>query len=291
MRPTLALGLGEILWDILPESRTLGGAPANFAYHINGLGGYGVPVSCVGDDVLGREALTQLAQQGLNVHAITVDPEHPTGTVNARIDYQGVASYIFPDDVAWDFLAPNHTAMTLASKAQALCFGTLAQRSEVSQKAIQEVILAAPQALKIYDINLRQRFYTSEIISHSLDMTDVLKINDEELALVTRLLSLPSGEQEALHTLMLRHSLKLAVLTRGEKGSLLLSHTSFSDLPGESVPIKDTIGAGDAFTAALALAYLNGQSLDEINRYATMVAAYVCGCSGAMPELPDTFKI
>jgi len=291
MEPVLAIGLGEILWDVLPDKRMLGGAPTNFAYHVNGLGGTGVPVSCVGDDDLGREALSLLSSYGLNIDAIAIDPVHPTGTVDARIDDQGVATYVFPDDVAWDFLSLNDTAMALAAKAGAVCFGTLAQRSEISRRAIRQFLAAAPDALKVYDINLRQNFFTPEIIGQSLDLVDVLKINDDELALVSRMLSLPAGERDALEAIMLRHSLRLAVLTRGDKGSLIVSPDGVSDLSGEPTEVVDTIGAGDSFTAAMVLAYLDGQSLDEINRYATKVAAYVCGCSGAMPEIPDSYKL
>jgi len=291
MEPVLAIGLGEILWDVLPDKRMLGGAPTNFAYHVNGLGGTGVPVSCVGDDDLGREALSLLSSYGLNIDAIAIDPVHPTGTVDAGTYDQGVATYVFPDDVAWDFLSLNDTAMALAAKAGAVCFGTLAQRSEISRRAIRQFLAAAPDALKVYDINLRQNFFTPEIIGQSLDLVDVLKINDDELALVSRMLSLPAGERDALEAIMLRHSLRLAVLTRGDKGSLIVSPDGVSDLSGEPTEVVDTIGAGDSFTAAMVLAYLDGQSLDEINRYATKVAAYVCGCSGAMPEIPDSYKL
>nr|WP_321259665.1 carbohydrate kinase [uncultured Pseudodesulfovibrio sp.] len=291
MEPVFAVGLGEILWDVLPYKRMLGGAPANFAYHMNGLGGAGVPVSCVGDDKLGREALSLLASHGVNIDGISIDPVHPTGTVNARIDRHGVATYAFSDDVAWDFLSLNDAAIALAAKAGAVCFGTLAQRSEVSRRAIHQFLGAASRALRVYDINLRQSFYTPEVIGQSLDVADVLKINDDELVLVRKMLSLPVGEREALEALMLRHSLKLAVLTRGDKGSLIMSPDEVSDLPGVPVEVVDTIGAGDSFTAAMVLAYLDGQSLDEINEYATKVAAYVCGCSGAMPEIPDSYKL
>ncbi|WP_319541645.1 carbohydrate kinase [uncultured Pseudodesulfovibrio sp.] len=291
MDSVLAVGLGEILWDVLPDKRMLGGAPANFAYHINALGGEGVPVSCVGDDDLGREALSLLVMRGLNTDAIVVNGEHPTGIVDAHVDAQGVATYVFPDNVAWDFLSLNEAALALAAKTRAVCFGTLAQRSEISRKAIRQFLDAASGALKVYDINLRQNFYTTEIISQSLDLADVLKINDDELALVTRMLSLPEGEREALETLMFQHSLKMGVLTRGEKGSLIVSPDGFSDLSGQPNEIMDTIGAGDSFTAALVLAYLDGQSLDEMNRYATRVAAYVCGCPGAMPKMPESYRL
>ena len=290
MRQILAVGLGEILWDVLPDKRMLGGAPANFAYHVNGLGGVGMPVSCVGDDDLGHEALSLMAGRGLNIDAVCVDPTHPTGTVDASVDEAGVATYVFPDDVAWDFLSLNEPALHLAAKADAVCFGTLAQRSEQSRDAIRQFLDAATAALKVYDINLRQQFFTSRIIAESLDAADVLKINDDELALVSDMFSLPHGEREALENLTRRHDLRLAVLTRGSRGSLIVAPDGISDLPGEPTEVVDTIGAGDSFTAALVLAFLNDRSLDEINRYATQVAAYVCGCSGAMPEMPESLR-
>ncbi|MCJ2165712.1 MULTISPECIES: carbohydrate kinase [unclassified Pseudodesulfovibrio] len=287
----LAVGLGEILWDVLPDTRLLGGAPANFAYHINALGGVGVPVSRVGDDDLGREALSLLVDYGLNVDAVSLDRAHPTGTVNASIDADGVATYAFPDNVAWDFLTLDEAALTLAAKADAVCFGSLAQRSAVSRQAVHQFLHAAPNALKVYDINLRQNFFTSEIITSSLDLADVLKINEDELATVTAMFSLPRNDRAALNALMKKHGLKLAVLTRGHRGSLLLSPDDMSDLPGHPVEVKDTIGAGDSFTAALVLGLLLGWPLEAINRRAAAVAAHVCGQAGAMPTMPETLMM
>lgn len=291
MKPFLAIGLGEILWDILPEGRKLGGAPANFAYHVNQLGGLGIPVSRIGDDALGHEALEKLTGHDLNTDFISIDQTYPTGTVDALIDKYGAASYSFPDDVAWDFLALNDASLDLAARADAVCFGTLAQRSGISRKSIHGFLEAAPGALKIYDINLRQNFYSADIIKSSMTLADVLKINAEELALVSEMLSLPRDEQAALSALMDRFNLNLAVLTRGSQGSLILSTDDVSDLPGKPVTVIDTIGAGDSFTAALVLAYLQSKSLDEINHYASDVAAYVCGHAGAMPEMPERLWI
>ena len=286
MQPILAVGLGEILWDVLPDARMLGGAPANFAYHVNALGGAGVPVSRVGDDDLGREALALLARRGVIIDAVSVDPDHPTGTVDARVDASGVATYVFPDDVAWDFLTLEQPALALAERADAVCFGTLAQRAETSRQAIHRFLAASGKALKVYDINLRQQFYTPEIIAASLDAAHVLKINDAELETVTAMFALPEGERPALRALMERHDLDLAVLTRGGEGSLILSPAAESDQPGRAVEVIDTIGAGDSFTAALVIGYLAGWPLEDINRFAAKVAAYVCECPGAMPDMP-----
>lgn len=291
MAPFTAIGLGEILWDVLPDTRMLGGAPANFAYQVNSLGGLGIPVSRIGDDALGRETLAVLDAHGVITKHISLDPEHPTGTVDAAIDANGVATYTFPDDVAWDFLTFDETTLALAATVDAICFGMLAQRCPTSRAMIHRLLRNAPQALKIFDINLRQDFYAPDRIRTSLSLADVLKINDDELRVLSAMFSLPAGERKALETLICRHDLTLAVLTRGDRGSLLMSRDSVSDLPGQPTQIKDTIGAGDSFTAALALAYLHDKSLDEINRYATRVAAHVCGQAGAMPTMPDDLRI
>lgn len=286
MRQFKAIGIGEILLDMLPSGKKLGGAPANFAYHVNGLGGVGIPISRVGNDELGQKALSLLAENRVSTEYISKDPDHPTGTVEVSVDSSGVATYTFPDDVAWDFLAPASKAMDLARSVDAICFGTLAQRNSVSREAITALLSEADQALKIYDINLRQHFYSKDTIEASLDMADVLKINDEELAVVIDMLSLPVDQREALETLISHYDLELAVLTRGAEGSLLISPEEVSDLPGQPTEIVDTIGAGDSFTAAMVIAFLAGKPLDEVNRYATTVAAYVCTHPGAMPVMP-----
>jgi fructokinase len=274
----------------MPHDRTLGGAPANFAYHVNALGGTGVPVSRVGGDDLGRETLALLSDRGVTVEHVATDPDHPTGTVLAELDRDGVAHYTFPDHVAWDFLAPDRAALDLAARADAVCFGTLAQRSPVSRRAVRTLLRAASDALKIYDVNLRRDFYDSGIIRASLGLADVLKLNDAELGVLTDMFCLPKGERDALDVLMRRYDLKLAALTRGGNGSLLVAPGGSSDLAGRPVKIVDTIGAGDAFTAAMALAFLDGASLDEVNRYAAEVAGFVCGRQGGMPEMDRSLR-
>ena len=287
----LAVGLGEILWDVLPHTRMLGGAPANFAYHVNALGGFGLPVSRVGDDDLGSEALTLLVRSGLNIDSVSVDPVHPTGTVDAQVDANGVATYVFPDDVAWDFITLDEAALNLAAKADAVCFGTLAQRSGTSRQAIHRFLDAADRALKVYDINLRQHFYSERIITDSLAKADVLKINDDELVTVRGMFGLPADDRPALEAPLARHELTMAVLTRGGRGSLIVTPDEASDLPGGKIDIADTIGAGDSFTASLVLAHLNGWPLREMHERASKVAAYVCTRPGAMPFMPDDLKI
>ncbi|WP_147821062.1 carbohydrate kinase family protein [Salidesulfovibrio onnuriiensis] len=287
-----AAGIGEILWDMLPEGKKLGGAPANFAYHFKALGGESITISRVGDDDMGREALAILKKHALDIRAVTVDPVHPTGRVDVTVDAQGVASYEFPDHVAWDFIEANDAARAALPALNAVCFGTLAQRSENSRSAILSLLGQLPGAcLKIYDINLRKDFYTREIIENSLALADVLKINDEELDVVGPLLGFRGDQQTMLRGLVRHFSLKLGVLTRGGSGSLLLTADKASDFAGMSVRISDTIGAGDSFTAAMALAWLKGRKLDEINRYASEVAAYVCTQAGAMPPMPSRLSL
>lgn len=291
MKKITAIGLGEILWDVLPDGRKLGGAPANFAYHVNALGGTGVPVSRIGDDELGRETLAELRTHGVTANHISIDPDHPTGTVDAAIDAHGVATYTFPDNVAWDFLAFADATLALATSADAICFGTLAQRSAMSRTAMYSLLDAAPQALKVYDINLRQDFHTPDRIRASLDRANVLKINDDELAFITPEFGLPASEQDALGALVNTYDLTLAVLTRGDKGSLIVTPDGISDQPGKPAEVVDTIGAGDSFTAAMVLAHLNGLPLDTVNDYAATVAAHVCAQAGAMPIVPESLHI
>lgn len=286
-----AIGLGEILWDILPDGKKLGGAPANFAYHVNGLGGTGVPVSRIGDDCLGRETLAELTRHGVVTKHVFVDPDRPTGTVDARIDAEGGATYVFPDDVAWDHMTFDGQTHSLAVQADAICFGTLAQRSPESRQAIQSFLQVARKALKVYDINLRQNFYGQERIHSSLTMADVLKINDEELQIVIGMFGLPVDAHAALRELLSRYDLKLAVLTRGADGSLIMSPDTYSDLPGQPVDVIDTIGAGDSFTAAMVLSHLHGKTLVETHHHASQVAAFVCGQAGAMPKLPSHLRV
>jgi fructokinase len=287
-----AAGIGEILWDMLPGERQLGGAPANFAYHFKALGGESLTISRIGDDEPGKAALAQLKEHGLDISAVTVDPNHMTGRVDVHVDANGVASYEFPDDVAWDHIEANDAATRALPTLDAVCFGTLAQRSPVSRRNITAMLQALPQkTLKIFDINLRQHFYSQELIESSLRMANVLKINDEELAIVGGMLAIHGTEQERMSRLIERFTLRLGVLTRGENGSLLMTPDQTSDFPGVAATVRDTIGAGDSFTAALALGWLQRLPLEEINQKAAQVAAHVCSQAGAMPVMPDTLRI
>ena len=285
-------GIGEILFDIFGESEELGGAPINFVYHASALGAEGIAVSSVGNDRRGRKAIDELKQRGLDVACIHIDEYHPTGYVTASLDDRGIASYVFPDDVAWDHLSLNRQALAIAPELDAVCFGSLAQRSPVSRRAILRFLgLTSSRALKIYDINLRQHFYTQDMIIRSLHLADIVKLNEEELPVLAAMLSLSGGDGARLDTVVKRFNLKLAVLTRGCRGSLLVSPEEHSEHPGfPPTRIADTVGAGDSFTAAVTIGLLNGENLQKINTRANRVASCVCSQTGAMPDISEVFK-
>jgi len=285
----IVVGLGEILWDMLPTGRQLGGAPANFAYHAQALGGRGVVVSCIGNDGLGEEILSRLKALALDCEYIGVDENHPTGTVTVELDEQGKPNYTIHENVAWDYIACNSALLELAARTDAVCFGSLCQRSQLSRSTIRDFLQATrPDALRIFDINLRQSYFNREIIHTMLELSNVLKLNDEELSVVADLLGLTGAETDVLSRLTDIYELRLIALTRGANGSRLFTGTGDSNHQGFPAEVADTVGAGDSFTAAMALGLLLGQSLDRINEYSNRVAGFVCSQSGATPELPDS---
>jgi fructokinase len=290
MHPYKVAGIGEILWDILPNAKTLGGAPINFAYHVTALGARGIAVSTIGDDQPGREALQRLQAKGLDTSGISIN-QFPTGFVTAQIDDQGVATYRFPDEVAWDHLSLNTEAATCIPELHAACFGTLAQRSDPARAAIHHFINQLPETtLKVYDLNLRQHFYSKKIIEKSLNTCSILKLNDEECTIIATMFNLTGTMQEQLRQLLAHWQLKLIILTQGDKGSILITERSRSIHPGFPTKIVDTIGAGDAFTAATVVGLLLGRSLEEINERANRLASYVCGQPGGMPKIPQSLR-
>lgn len=283
-------GIGEVLWDVIGEVEKLGGAPINFAFHAGQLGADAYPISSVGGDKRGAAAITELRNNRVTTDHISVIDEAVTGYVLARVDADGVASYNFPDDVAWDRIFLSERTGALASRLDAVCFGSLAQRCERSRRVIRDFLdRMKPDALKIFDLNIRQNFYSQSLIRKSLKRANVLKLNDDEIALIADIEQLHGTTEQQMHQLVERYDLTLAVLTRGGNGSLLVAKESVSDHPGYPGNIVDTIGAGDSFTAATALGLLNGRSLDRINDHANRVASYVCSRKGAMVPLPDEF--
>lgn len=277
------IGLGEILWDMLPTGKQLGGAPANFAYHVCRLGGNGWAVSAISDDELGREIKNTLSTKKLNT--ILEEVNEPTGTVQVTLNAAGVPTYEITEGVAWDHIPFTERIGDLAKETSAVCFGTLAQRSPESRATIHEFIENMPDgSLKVYDINLRQNYYDEKIISDSLRLADILKINDEELDIVSKMLSLSGTQEERCRAISRAFNLKFVILTKGGDGSeVVLEDKVHISRPGK-IDIVDTVGAGDSFTAAFILAYLRGESLEKAHTLATEVSSYVCTKAGAMPE-------
>ncbi len=282
------IGLGEVLYDVLPEGAKLGGAPANFAYHASQFGFDATAVSAVGNDALGDQALSTFDKNGLKY--IIPRVSYPTGTVKVTLDAEGVPTYTFTPDVAWDHIPFTPEMEALAKKAGAVCFGSLAQRSEASRKTIRQFIEATPDdCLKIFDINLRGNFYNKEILRESMQKANILKINDEELVTIGRLFDYPGLDMEEKCRLLLhRYHFKMVVLTCGTNGSYVFvpdGETSF--MPTPKVEVADTVGAGDSFTGAFTACLLAGKSVKEAHERAVKVSAFVCTQKGAMPKLPE----
>jgi fructokinase len=286
----ILVGLGEVLWDIYPDVSHFGGAPANFACHASALGARASIVSAVGDDHFGRLAKAALEENRVAIEFLQIDRIHPTGTVQVTLDQRGQASYAFASDTAWDFLKWNESLRRLASECDAVCFGTLGQRSETSRETIQQFVLATPeQCCRVFDVNLRQNFYTRECLQESMKLATVLKLNDTELPVVCDLLGVRnSSDRDALRALSHAYSLGTIALTRGSQGSLLFSDGDFDEAKPLPVDAIDTVGAGDAFTASMILGIIQNEPLASLHQHATRVAAYVCTQRGATPKLPPS---
>jgi len=286
-----SLAVGEVLWDLLPTGKQLGGAPANFTYHCRALGAEARLVTRVGDDDLGREVLDEFRLLGLPTGSVQVDPALPTGTVGVVLAPDGQPRFTILENAAWDRITADEAALASAAQADAVCFGSLAQRSEPARRAIRTLVSAArPGALRVFDVNLRPPFVDPAVIADSLGLADALKLNDQELPELVAMFGLPAGVRESMAELARRFGLSVVALTRGAGGALLLADGLWSENPGRPAAVCDTIGAGDAFTAALVVGLLAGRPLDEINRHANEVAAFVCSRPGGTPTLPDALK-
>lgn len=282
------VGLGEILWDILPTGKQLGGAPANFAYVSNQLGNHGIVASRVGNDANGREILAGLQNIGIDGSVVQTDARHPTGTVKVSLE-NGQPNYEITENVAWDFLELTEIWRNLAKNCDALCFGTLARRNSVSNETIWRFIeLARENSLIVFDANLRQPHCSDEVLRSSLGATNILKLNHEEFPIICNKLGI-SGKSEIHQSrnLMLFFGIRLICLTRGANGSLLITKDEISEHPSIKVKIADTIGAGDAFAAGMIHGILRGWKLDEVNEFANTVGAYVASRTGAMPDFGE----
>lgn len=286
--PTLVVGMGEALWDVLPEGKKVGGAPANFAYHVSQFGLPSCAVSAVGDDALGKEIRENFAEKGVNSN-IAVVP-YPTGTVQVEIDQAGIPQYEIKENVAWDNIPFTDALKDLAAQTRAVCFGSLAQRNVVSRNTINAFLDAIPaenNALVVFDVNLRQGFYNTDILCNSLRRCNILKINDEELVTVSRLFELPGIDlKDKCRTLLEQYGLRILILTCGVNGSYVFTADTMSFLPTPHVEVDDTVGAGDSFTAAFVSSLLKGVDVAGAHRKAVETSAYVCTQAGAMPLLP-----
>lgn len=287
------VGIGEVLWDCLPEGRKIGGAPANFAYHAGQFGFRSLAVSAIGDDRLGKEIKETFDQRGLDYKLETVD--FPTGTVQVTLDDKGIPCYEIMENVAWDNIPYSSELDDIAHNCKAVCFGSLAQRSEVSRGTINRFLDAMPEsddAYRIFDINLRQHFYSKETIENSLSKCNVLKINDEELVVVSVILGCEGMSQEdACRKILNDNGLKILILTCGTEGSYVFSKDEMSFQNTPKVEVADTVGAGDSFTGSFIASILKGRSISDAHRRAVDVSAYVCKQNGAMPVLPDELII
>lgn len=285
------IGLGEVLWDLLPTGKQLGGAPANFAYHAHALGARAWVVTRIGQDELGNEILGRFRALGLPTDLISIDPVAPTGTVSVQLSSDGQPRFTIHENVAWDNLEPTEVARAAMAHADAVCFGSLGQRNPKARAAIRSLLAATPPtALRVFDINLRQHYFSREIIESSLSLANVLKINDQELPVLAEMFHLDGNAGQQMAALALRFELLLVALTRGPRGSLLYHRGQFSDHPGTPVKVVDSVGAGDAFTAAMIVGLVQGWELASINRRANEVAAFVCSQAGATPSLPPELR-
>ena len=286
----IVVGMGEALWDILPEGKKIGGAPANFAYHVSQFGLPSCVVSAVGEDALGREIVENFTAKGLN--QLIAEVPYPTGTVQVEIDRDGVPQYDIKENVAWDNIPYTAPLESLAEKTKAVCFGSLAQRNEVTRNTINRFLDAMPghdDSLVVFDVNLRQGFYNKEILRNSMERCNVLKINDEELVIVSRLFGYPGIDLQATCRAILQDfNLDVLILTCGVNGSYVFTPGNVSYLPTPKVEVADTVGAGDSFTAAFIASLLKGKSIPEAHSIAVQTSAYVCSKKGAMPELPKS---
>lgn len=287
------VGLGEILWDVLPEGKKLGGAPANFAWHVCQFGLNGCAVSAIGDDRLGEEILEKLAEK--NMHVCLEKTPYPTGSVIVELDDEGVPRYDIKQGVAYDNLPWTKNIEEIARETKAVCFGSLAQRNPVARETIYRFLDNMPSnedSLRIFDINLRQEFYNKDVIRDSLRRCNVLKINDEELVTISRMFGYPGIDLENKCWIILaKYNLKMLILTCGVNGSYVFTPgvVSFQQTP--KVKVADTVGAGDSFTAAFCASVLKGKCIPDAHERAVKVSAYVCTQNGAMPVLPDELTL
>ncbi|MDY5206416.1 MAG: carbohydrate kinase [Sodaliphilus sp.] len=287
----IVVGMGEALWDVLPEGKKIGGAPANFAYHVSQFGLPSCVVSAIGDDALGKEIIENFTSKGLD--QLIAEVPYPTGTVQVEIDQTGIPLYDIKENVAWDNIPYTEHLDALAKRTKAVCFGSLAQRNVVSRETINHFLDTMPKdddSLIVFDVNLRQGFYNKEILCKSMQNCNILKINDEELITVSRMFGYPGIDlQDKCWILLGKYNLKMLILTCGINGSYVFTPGNVSFQPTPKVEVADTVGAGDSFTAAFIASILKGKSVTEAHSIAVKTSAYVCTQKGAMPILPPEY--
>lgn len=287
----IVVGMGEALWDVLPEGKKIGGAPANFAYHVSQFGLPSCVVSAIGDDALGKEIIENFTSKGLD--QLIAEVPYPTGTVQVEIDQTGIPLYDIKENVAWDNIPYTEHLDALAKRTKAVCFGSLAQRNVVSRETINNFLDTMPKdddSLIVFDVNLRQGFYNKEILCKSMQNCNILKINDEELITVSRMFGYPGIDlQDKCWILLGKYNLKMLILTCGINGSYVFTPGNVSFQPTPKVEVADTVGAGDSFTAAFIASVLKGKSVTEAHSIAVKTSAFVCTQKGAMPILPPEY--
>ncbi|MCI6292256.1 MAG: carbohydrate kinase [Bacteroidales bacterium] len=287
----IVVGMGEALWDVLPEGKKIGGAPANFAYHVSQFGLPSCVVSAIGDDALGKEIIENFTSKGLD--QLIAEVPYPTGTVQVEIDQTGIPLYDIKESVAWDNIPYTEHLDALAKRTKAVCFGSLAQRNVVSRETINHFLDTMPKdddSLVVFDVNLRQGFYNKEILCKSMQNCNILKINDEELITVSRMFGYPGIDlQDKCWILLGKYNLKMLILTCGINGSYVFTPGNVSFQPTPKVEVADTVGAGDSFTAAFIASILKGKSVTEAHTIAVKTSAFVCTQKGAMPILPPEY--
>ena len=287
----IVVGMGEALWDVLPEGKKIGGAPANFAYHVSQFGLPSCVVSAIGDDALGKEIIENFTSKGLD--QLIAEVPYPTGTVQVEIDQAGIPLYDIKENVAWDNIPYTEHLDALAKRTKAVCFGSLAQRNVVSRETINHFLDTMPKdddSLIVFDVNLRQGFYNKEILCKSMQNCNILKINDEELITVSRMFGYPGIDlQDKCWILLGKYNLKMLILTCGINGSYVFTPGNVSFQPTPKVEVADTVGAGDSFTAAFIASILKGKSVTEAHTIAVKTSAFVCTQKGAMPILPPEY--
>lgn len=287
----IVVGMGEALWDVLPEGKKIGGAPANFAYHVSQFGLPSCVVSAIGDDALGKEIIENFTSKGLD--QLIAEVPYPTGTVQVEIDQTGIPLYDIKENVAWDNIPYTEHLDALAKRTKAVCFGSLAQRNVVSRNTINHFLDTMPKdddSLIVFDVNLRQGFYNKEILCKSMQNCNILKINEEELITVSRMFGYPGIDlQDKCWILLGKYNLKMLILTCGINGSYVFTPGNVSFQPTPKVEVADTVGAGDSFTAAFIASILKGKSVTEAHSIAVKTSAFVCTQKGAMPILPPEY--